>query len=88
MDLDILFLLIPSPTLVVALAGVTSAHEPSPQHSIFFKKKWVLLGLFFVYFRISKQTLQFLQQMNVKNVHAVYGAWIRTCDLWNTSLLP
>ena len=49
MDLDILFLLIPSPTLVVALAGVTSAHEPSPQHSIFFKKMgppWPLFRLF------------------------------------------
>ena len=49
MDLDILFLLIPSPTLGVALAGVTSAHEPSPQHSIFFKKMgppWPLFRLF------------------------------------------
>ena len=73
MDLDILFLLIPSPTLVVALAGVTSAHEPSPQHSIFFKKNGSSLASFSF---ISKQTLQFLQQMNVKNVHAVYGAWI------------
>ena len=28
-------------------------------------KKWAILGLFFVYFRIFKQTLQFLQQINV-----------------------
>ena len=29
-------------------------------------KKWAILGLFFVYFRIFKQTLKFLQQINVK----------------------
>ena len=29
-------------------------------------------------FRHFKQTLQFLQQMNAKNVHPVYGAGIRT----------
>ena len=28
----------------------------------------------FVYFRLFKQTLQFLQQMNVKNSHLVHGA--------------
>ena len=53
-----------------------------------FFKKWAILGLFFVYFRLFKQTLQFLQQINVKNVHPVYGAGIRTHDLWNMSLLP
>ena len=36
--------------------------------------KWAILGLFFIYFRLFKQTLQFLQQINVKNVHPVYGA--------------
>ena len=36
----------------------------------------------------SFQTLQFLQQINVKNVHPVYGAGIQTHDLWNMSLLP
>ena len=34
--------------------------------------KWAILGLFFVYFYIFKQTLQFLQQINVKNVHPVH----------------
>ena len=38
----------------------------------------------FVYFRHFKQTLQFLQQINVKNV---YGAGIRTHDLRKTLLL-
>ena len=28
-----------------------------------------------------------LQQIKVKNVHPVYGAGIRTHDLWNTSLI-
>ena len=44
-------------------------------------------GLFLVYFRLFKQTLQFLQQIYVKNVHPVYGAGIRTNDLKNVSPL-
>ena len=36
----------------------------------------------FVYFRLFEQ---FLQQINVKNVHPVYGAGIQTHDLWNES---
>ena len=41
------------------------------------------------FFGLFKQTsLQFLQQINVKNVHPVYGAGIQTHDLWNMSLLP
>ena len=35
-------------------------------------------GLFSIYFRLFKQTLQFLQQYIVKNVHPVYGAGIQT----------
>ena len=35
-----------------------------------------------------KQKLQFLQQINVINVHLVYGTGIRTRDLWNMTLLP
>ena len=54
----------------------------------FFLKKRVIPSLFFIYFRLLKQTLQFLQQINVKNVHPVYGAGIRTHDLLNMSLLP
>ena len=42
--------------------------------------------LFSVFF---KQTpMQFLQRSNVKNIHPVYGAGIRTHDLENMSLLP
>ena len=32
----------------------------------FVKKKWANPGLFSVYFRLFKQTLKFLQQINVK----------------------
>ena len=45
-------------------------------------------GLFFVYFHLFKQTLQFLQQIHVKNVIAVYGAGIRTHNLQDFNLLP
>ena len=39
-------------------------------------------------FGLFKQTLQFLQQIYVKNVHPVYSAGIWTHDLWNVGLLP
>ena len=41
----------------------------------------------FVYFRLFKQTSQFLKQINVKNVHSVYGSEIRTHDIRDRSLL-
>ena len=40
-----------------------------------------------MYFHLFKQTLQFLQQINGKNVHPVNGAGIRTHNLRNMSLL-
>ena len=45
---------------------------------------WPLFHLF----SSLQKTLQFLQQINVKNIHPVYGAKIQTQDLWNMSLLP
>ena len=39
-------------------------------------------------FSLFKQTIQFLQQINVKNVHPVYSARIRTHDLSTISRLP
>ena len=42
----------------------------------------------FIYFRLFKQTLQFLRQINVKNVHPVFSTGIQTHDLQNVSLLP
>ena len=53
-----------------------------------FLKKWTNPGLFFIYFRLFKHKSQFLQQINVKNVHPVYGAGIRFQDLGNMSLFP
>ena len=52
---------------------------------VFFK--WANTGLFLIYFRLFKHPLEFLQ-INVKNVHPVYGAGIQTHKLWNMSLLP
>ena len=43
--------------------------------------------LFHFIFAFSN-TLQILQQINVKNVYPLYGAGIRTHDLCNMSLLP
>ena len=43
-----------------------------------------LFNLFLVHF---KQTMQIVQQINVKNVHPVSGAGIRTHDLLILSLL-
>ena len=57
------------------------------QLELFFKK-WANPSHFFIYFCLFKQTLQFLQQINVKIVHPVYRAGIWTHNLWNKSLLP
>ena len=53
-----------------------------------FFKKWANPASFLFIFGLFKQTLQFLQQIYVKNVHPVYGARIRTYDLRNVSLFP
>ena len=50
--------------------------------------KRAINGLFFVYFRLFKRTLKFLQQLFVKNVPLVNGAGIRTHDLQDMILLP
>ena len=41
-------------------------------------------------FGLFKQTIQFLQQINVKRCHVlpISGAGIQTYNLWNVSLLP
>ena len=44
--------------------------------------------LFHLFSSFQTNILQFFQQIFVKNVHPVYGAGIRTHDLWNMSLLP
>ena len=45
-------------------------------------------SLFSVYFCLSKQSLQLLQQLYVKNVHPVNNAGIQTHNHQNMSLLP
>ena len=50
--------------------------------------KLAIPGLFFKYFRLFKQTLQFLQQLHVKSVPPVYSAGIKTHNLRNMSLRP
>ena len=46
------------------------------------------MGLFFIYFRLFEKTLQVLQQINLKNIHPVFGAGIQTHDLKDMSLVP
>ena len=50
--------------------------------------KWANPGLFFVYFWSFQTKFHFLHQINVKNVHPVYGAKIRAHDLTNMSHTP
>ena len=40
-------------------------------HFLDFFKKWAILGLFFVYFSLFKQTLLFLQQKYVKKIMTI-----------------
>ena len=53
-----------------------------------FIKKWPNPGHFLFIFGLFKQTIQFLQQINVKkcsNIHLVYSAGIQTPNLLNMS---
>ena len=61
------------------LVSLSSSCETSSTRFVFFFK-WPILGLFFVYFRLYKQILQFLQQIYVKKcyVHQVCGARSQT----------
>ena len=54
----------------------------------FFKKNGPTPASFLFLFRVFKPTIQFLQQIYVKNVHPVNGAGIQTQDLRNVSLFP
>ena len=69
--------------------GVSMSIKMSPPRTQrFFLLRNGSFSALFVYFRLFKQTLQFLQDINVKNIHPVYGAGIRTHNLRNMSLLP
>ena len=50
-------------------------------------KKWANLASFSFIFGLFKQTIQFLQQINVNNVHPA-GAGIRTHNLLNMTRHP
>ena len=54
----------------------------------FFKKMGQPRPLFRLFSVFFKQTMQFLQQINVKHVHPVYGAGIQTHNLSNMSRHP
>ena len=56
-------------------------------HDSFFKKMGQPRPLF-IYFRHFQTQITIVQQINVKNVHLVYVAGIRTHNIWNMSLLP
>ena len=56
--------------------------------SYFFKKNGPTPASLIIYFLFKQTLLQILQQINVKNVHPVYGAGIRTHNLQNVSLFP
>ena len=51
-------------------------------------KKWANPGLFFVYFRLFKQTIQFLQQINVKKCPSSIRRRDSNSQPIITSLLP
>ena len=58
-------------------------------HFLFLKDGPTTASFLFI-FGLFKQTIHFLQQINVKkcHVHPISGAGIRTHDLWNASLFP
>ena len=58
------------------------------RESILFNKNGATPASFSFIFYIFNQTVQFLQQMYVENVHLVNCAEIWTHDVWNTSLFP
>ena len=54
----------------------------------FFVKNGPIPASFLFISSLFKQTIQFLQQINVKKVHPIYGAGIQTHNLFNMSHLP
>ena len=77
-----------TPVIITYQLDLQLRRAPSKIHvSNFFK--WANPGLFLIYFCLFKQTLQILHQIGMwKNDHPVYGARIRTHNLWDLSLLP
>ena len=56
--------------------------------NVFFKNWPTPASFSFIFGLFQTNIITILQQIYVKNVHPVYGAGIRTHDLWNVSLFP
>ena len=74
-------------TILWAISSLFFVISSSFQATVrFFKKHLAILGLFFVYFCLFKQTLQFLQQINVEKMSiqytvlgfelTIFGTWV------------
>ena len=72
---------------VKSIAWKTGPLKAPFEAGIAFVKKWGNPGLFFLYFCLFKTHIRIFTTI-VKNIHPVYGAGIRTHNLWNMSLLP
>ena len=64
----------------ILLLSTEELYVVTPTLQINFQK-WSIPALFLIYFCLFTQTLQFLQQIYVKNVHPVYCAGIGTHNL-------
>ena len=72
----------------MAFTVVTNAHGPIPQPTYVFLNGPTPASFSFIFGLFKQTLLQFLQQINVKNVHPVSSAGIRTHNLLITSFLP
>ena len=72
------------------LSFLLSLFKKGRTRPLFLLKNGPTSASFSFIFGLFKQTIQFLQQINVKkcHVHPVSSAGIQTHDLWNVSLLP
>ena len=59
-----------------------------PREAMILFKNGTIPASFSLIFGLFKQTIQFIQQINVKNVHLVFGAGIRTHDLKDMGRQP
>ena len=57
-------------------------------YNLFLKNGPTPASFSFIFGHFKQTSLQFLQQINVKNVHPVHGAGIRNHNLRNVSLFP
>ena len=75
----------------IRISHRSSQRDHAMRRKIFFLKNWPTPASFSFIFILFKQTIQFLEQINVKkcpNVHLVQDTGIRTHDLLNMSHHP